>query len=113
MSISRTGTFVPRSNDIVIGREPACDIVLSSRYVNRRHARIHFDGKYWWLEDLRSVNGTLLDGVKVQSPEKLKPGDWIRIGEHDLTFIPRWQGNEYYGPEDPWPGHEDSEEPPA
>ncbi|MBY0551712.1 MAG: FHA domain-containing protein, partial [Candidatus Obscuribacterales bacterium] len=41
----------------------------------------------FWLEDLGSTNGTLLNGGQVERRELLSSGDKIRIGETDLTFV--------------------------
>ena len=39
-----------------------------------------------WLEDVGSTNGTAVNGVLIEQPRKLSPGDVIRIGETDLRF---------------------------
>jgi FHA domain len=50
--------------------------------VSRRHALIWFDGKRWYIEDLRSANGTLLDDsdIRGQRAMHLAPGTTIRFG---------------------------------
>ena len=50
---------------VTLGRHPACDIVLESVSVSRQHARIlNIDGDFY-VEDLHSRNGTLLNGRPV------------------------------------------------
>ena len=39
-----------------------------------------------WVEDIGSTNGTYVNGVRLESPRRLKPGDVVRIGETDLRF---------------------------
>ena len=52
--------------------------------VSRTHARIfERDGNYW-IEDLASKYGTLVNGTKQEVKRQLNPGDHIRIGETDL-----------------------------
>ena len=56
---------------VVLGRHPACDIVLESGAVSRQHARIlNIDGNFY-VEDLHSRNGTLLNGRPVAGRQLL------------------------------------------
>jgi serine phosphatase RsbU (regulator of sigma subunit)/pSer/pThr/pTyr-binding forkhead associated (FHA) protein len=69
---------------VVLGRHPECDIVLEVGAISRQHARIvELDGKYY-LEDLRSRNGTYLNNEQVTARQELSENDEIRIC--DLTF---------------------------
>jgi phosphoserine phosphatase RsbU/P len=68
----------------ILGRHPACDIVLESASVSRQHARIlTADGKFY-LEDLRSRNGTFLNGQPITQRQLLNDKD--EIGICDLLF---------------------------
>lgn len=49
-----------------IGRDPECEVQLSDPEVSRFHAEIWLSGDRWWVLDLQSVNGTFLDGKKVE-----------------------------------------------
>lgn len=70
-----------------IGRDPSNQIVLNDdRYTSRYHAWITYESDDFWLEDLGSTNGTLLNGDRVEKRERLHTGDKIRIGETDLSF---------------------------
>ena len=63
----------------------SCDVVLHGAYVSRHHARVFYrDGK-WVLHDLRSTNGTLVNGVSVGRTE-LRPGDLILLGDEQLRI---------------------------
>ncbi|MEN6405613.1 MAG: SpoIIE family protein phosphatase [Thermoguttaceae bacterium] len=69
---------------IVLGRHPACDLVLESGAVSRQHARIiNLDGQFF-IEDLHSRNGTLLNGQPIARRCPLDEND--EIGICDLTF---------------------------
>ncbi len=69
--------------ELVIGRSPSCDVVLSDPSVSRRHVRLLYrDGK-WVLHDLRSTNGTVLNGERVGRSE-LRPGDRLSLGDQQL-----------------------------
>jgi phosphoserine phosphatase RsbU/P len=70
---------------VILGRHPACDIVLESASVSRQHARIlNVDGSFY-LEDLHSRNGTLLNGQPVTRRQLLSEND--QVGVCDLSFV--------------------------
>jgi serine phosphatase RsbU (regulator of sigma subunit)/pSer/pThr/pTyr-binding forkhead associated (FHA) protein len=75
--------------DFHIGRLPNLDLFIDDVRVSRPHARIQLrpDGSYD-LVDLKSQNGTLLNGKKLTpyQPKRLRDGDLIRIVEHELVF---------------------------
>lgn len=70
-----------------IGRDPSNQIVLNDdRYTSRYHAWVTYEGDSFWLEDLGSTNGTMLNGELVEKREQLRSGDKIKIGETEMTF---------------------------
>jgi pSer/pThr/pTyr-binding forkhead associated (FHA) protein len=70
----------------VLGRAPECDLMLDGPGASRRHARIVREGERFFLEDLGSANGTLLNGARVERCA-LEVGDELRIDEFQLTFV--------------------------
>jgi pSer/pThr/pTyr-binding forkhead associated (FHA) protein len=74
------------SGEATIGRAPECAIVLSDDFISARHARIYERGGRLWVEDLRSTNGTLLNGHRLRRPAALQTGDRLRIGDILLGF---------------------------
>lgn len=72
-----------------LGRDLSNDIIVADSYASSRHARIerHSDGRFW-LVDVGSSNGTLLNGQAVRSndPIPLDPGDVIAIGKVQLKM---------------------------
>lgn len=83
------GSTVPLSpSSIVIGRSPACTLVLDDDYSSGRHARIFPKDGLWWVEDLGSTNGTVLDGSPVTSVVELPVGVPLRIGQTSLELRP-------------------------
>jgi pSer/pThr/pTyr-binding forkhead associated (FHA) protein len=72
-------------NDITIGRDRGCDVILSGAEVSRRHARLFFRDGSWVLQDLQSTNGTTVNGVRVGRCE-LRPGDTLILGGEHLTL---------------------------
>lgn len=78
---------------MVLGRHPACDIVLESGAVSRQHARVlKIDGEYY-IEDLHSRNGTLVNDDQIAERQLLCDGD--HLGICDLEFIFRLGTNEF------------------
>jgi hypothetical protein len=74
------GMQVPLRDDItVIGRLPECDVTLDDPNVSRRHAEVRWDGRGYVVHDLGSMNGTLVNDVRV-SDSRLETGDVVTIG---------------------------------
>jgi pSer/pThr/pTyr-binding forkhead associated (FHA) protein len=75
------------SSPVTFGRAPENDLVLDTdEFASVHHARIEPRRDGVWLEDLDSTNGTFVNGVKLTRPQKLTPGDVIRVGETDLRY---------------------------
>jgi pSer/pThr/pTyr-binding forkhead associated (FHA) protein len=73
---------------LVIGRDPACEIVIPDRQVSRRHARISVTRQGILLEDLGSKNGTHCNGVRVGEPVQLNDGDSVQVALVQIfTFL--------------------------
>jgi len=69
----------------VVGRDPSSDIPIENIGISRQHCRFTWDGKSFLVEDLKSSNGVLLNGEKVQQAP-LKDGDEVRLGKFRLVF---------------------------
>lgn len=70
----------------VIGRGGDCDIVLNNPFISMRHARIFKNWRGYYLEDLKSSNGTIVNGKLIRGRKKLRDGDVITIGPIKLTY---------------------------
>jgi len=68
------------TNPLSIGRENGCDVLIDDRQVSRQHATISTsgDGAYV-LTDLKSKNGTFINGHRIEEPVTLQDGDVIKI----------------------------------
>jgi phosphoserine phosphatase RsbU/P len=71
---------------ITMGRSSDCAIPIDDRFLSRKHAEIVADGSGWVLRDNGSVNGTFVNGARIQSQVKLGPGDRIRLGDAELVI---------------------------
>ncbi len=70
---------------ITLGRDPGCDIPLVDDTVSTRHAQLSYHHNQWWLEDLSSTNGTVLNQIVITMPTVLTAGDEIRCGDTRLV----------------------------
>jgi pSer/pThr/pTyr-binding forkhead associated (FHA) protein len=78
---------VPLTQDtLTIGRKEGNDVVIDNQGISGFHARIVREDHDFAIEDLNSLNGTFLNGRKVNK-YVLKHGDIVLIGNHTLEFI--------------------------
>lgn len=69
----------------VLGRGSSADLVLADTNVSRKHCRIVRVDPYFFLVDLGSQNGTLVNGARVEKA-LLRHGDVLRLGDTDLRY---------------------------
>jgi FHA domain-containing protein len=75
------------SAQVTVGRGGQNDIALpQDDYVSARHARFEPRQDGVWIQDLGSTNGTFLNGVRLEQPRRLTPGDVVKVGETDLRY---------------------------
>jgi phage tail-like protein len=76
------------SEPVSIGRQAGVDLLLENQQISRRHAVLHCTPTECQITDLKSANGTRVNGQKLtpQVPVVLKPGDSIQIGAFNLEF---------------------------
>jgi len=67
--------------DLVIGRNQTCDLILDEKTVSAEHARLSYHHGNWWVEDLYSRNGTLINLEMLTTPAVLASGDEIQLGQ--------------------------------
>src|SRR5262249_55532515 len=82
-------TFKLRSAETIVGRRRGCKLRVPSETVSRRHCRLVFRDDYLTVEDLASVNGTLVNGQLIARPTIVHPGDRLTIGS--VTFLVQYQ----------------------
>src|SRR5438477_415236 len=87
------------SREITIGRKPPADVVVAGRdpkqakivvqhpSVSSRHAKIRFDKGRFFVEDLKSVNGTFVDGAPVVAPTPIASEQALTFGTIDCLFV--------------------------
>ncbi len=62
-----------------IGRTEECELRIDDSHISRRHARVSFEQGQWWIQDLNSSNGILLNGERVASAA-VAPTLTVRLG---------------------------------
>jgi pSer/pThr/pTyr-binding forkhead associated (FHA) protein len=67
--------------DLVIGRDQTCDLILDEKTVSAEHARLSYHHGNWWVEDLHSRNGTLLNLELLTTSAVLTSGDELQLGQ--------------------------------
>lgn len=71
---------------VTIGRSRENDIFLPDQWLSRHHAEVRRRDASFYLADLGSKNGTLLNGVRLTEERRLHAGDVVTLGEHVLTL---------------------------
>ena len=80
------GSVYPLLPVTSIGRSTSNLVTLDNNYTSGEHALITRRGDMWWLEDLDSRNGTLLNGILLTEATIISPGDVITIGNTQFKF---------------------------
>jgi DNA-binding winged helix-turn-helix (wHTH) protein len=90
--IAQTGTVKGQRwnlnrDEVVVGRDGKCDIVINDKTVSRRHARFYRRGGQWYLEDT-SKNGTFINEQPLKNTVAIHDGDTISIATATkLAFV--------------------------
>jgi DNA-binding winged helix-turn-helix (wHTH) protein len=82
-----TRQFVLDSGQNLLGRDPDATVYIDHPSVSRRHARVSIDSARAVVEDLKSRNGTFLDGRRIEIPTEIQNGAIIGLGPITLTFV--------------------------
>lgn len=73
--------------ECTMGRAPDCDFVTGDDYSSGHHARLFRRGSEWFVEDLESRNGTFVDGVRIDQPERVGVGSDIKLGRTTVRLM--------------------------
>jgi hypothetical protein len=83
----------------VLGRDPACDVVLNDSKCSRRHAVVEDGPEGLVVRDSGSANGIYVNGRRVEEAP-LRPGDTLRLGDAQLTLLAELGETVVMAPED-------------
>ena len=73
-------------DEVRVGRDPAADLYLDHPTISASHARLSYHHGQWWVEDLRSKNGTFINGEPVGEPMVITQGDRLGFGQVNLQI---------------------------
>ena len=71
---------------VTIGRSGA-DFVINDSEASRQHAAVEVRGEIFMVSDLRSTNGTVIDGRKITEPTELQDKSEFQIGGTTIMLI--------------------------
>lgn len=84
---AKAGEAYDLGSELTIGRASGCAVPLpSDNFVSQVHARVFRSGDGYWVEDLGSTNGTLLNGRKITEAVPLRRGDRLQVGRTVLEL---------------------------
>jgi pSer/pThr/pTyr-binding forkhead associated (FHA) protein len=69
-----------------VGRSKESDVQIEDRYASSLHARVFSRGGRFFVEDMNSTNGTLLNGAALRGEAELIDGDAVQIGDTVFRF---------------------------
>lgn len=72
------------TSSLIIGRSDICDIYIDDTKLSRQHFVLENAGGTFYITDLQSRNGTMLNGIKINSRQRLSSGDKITAGLSDI-----------------------------
>lgn len=99
LSISKgplAGKQVAVEGRLVLGREG--DLVISDPEISRRHAVVRVVDGSLVLDDLQSLNGTWVNGKRIELPTLLAPGDVIALGTSAIEVTAPQPASQVAGP---------------
>lgn len=76
---------IPQTGQVLIGRDPSCDVVIAAPQVSWQHARVTVDGDRWIIEDLNSSNGVFVNGSQVKKGT-IQSTDQVFLGSVQLNL---------------------------
>src|SRR5258708_23060818 len=85
---SAAGREFEIDREMTVGRAPASDIVITDSGVSSRHASLRPVESGVEMTDLGSLNGTFVDGRKIESPTVIRPGVEIRFSTTVVEVAP-------------------------
>ncbi|MDR1069304.1 MAG: FHA domain-containing protein [Gracilibacteraceae bacterium] len=78
------------SQGFFVGRDGNNNMCFDDEHMSRQHFIIEAEGDGFYLTDLESTNGTLLNGVQIIGRRQLQPNDMIQAGQEKFVFLGGW-----------------------
>lgn len=87
LNYERQASIRLEAAEVVLGRDPQCVVQIPDPKVSRRHAVISHQGGRHVIHNV-GANGTRVNGVAIEEPHTLQPGDAIFIASYILVYQP-------------------------
>ncbi len=78
--------MVLSGGECVIGRGPGADFTIEDTLASRRHFKVMQAEGVYWVEDMGSTNGTLVNGRRSERVQRMD-GDTVQAGNTQLAFV--------------------------
>ncbi len=73
-------------SSLIVGRSDTCDVYIDDAKLSRQHFVIENDNGIFYVMDLQSRNGTILNGIRINSRQRISSGDKIMAGLSDIII---------------------------
>lgn len=73
-------------SSIIVGRSNMCDVYIDDPKLSRQHFAIEHENEAFYITDLKSSNGTMLNGIRINGKRRINSGDKIVAGLSDITI---------------------------
>jgi len=79
---------------ITIGRSPDSNVFIDNTAISRQHATLELKAGQYFITDHNSLNGTMVNGKKIEGTIQISADDTIKIGKFLLAPAPKGEGKE-------------------
>ena len=84
-----TGQEINVERDMLVGRHQDAEILLQSTDISRKHAALLFRDDHIWVKDLKSTNGTFVNGERVEQEQEMElhDGDMLQFASFMFMIL--------------------------
>ena len=84
-----TGQEISIERDMLVGRDQDAEILLQSKDISRKHAALLFRDDHVWVKDLKSTNGTFVNGERVEQEQEIElhDGDMLQFASFMFMIL--------------------------
>ena len=84
-----TGQEISVERDMLVGRHQDAEILLQSTDISRKHAALLFRNDHIWVKDLKSTNGTFVNGERVEQEQEIElhDGDMLQFASFMFMIL--------------------------
>ena len=84
-----TGQEISIERDMLVGRDQDAEILLQLKDISRKHAALLFRDDHIWVKDLKSTNGTFVNGERVEQEQEIElhDGDMLQFASFMFMIL--------------------------